>query len=153
MKSKKEFRIKQMEVLPLLRSKNRCLERFLKLSEDFVSQIEQFGFTGLDEFHQKRDKIIQALEMYDRKISQVVQMLRDDKKTEQLKKTIERNLARKDELIRQIVKVDQTIIVRVEAERTRVQEEILESRKSSEQLSKFKSSWIPQSGEGLDKKL
>src|SRR5687768_2860180 len=74
-----------MDVLALLHSKNRCLAKFLALSEDYLRRadaeatLEEGGDRPLGRvfneeltgFQEEREETIRALEMYDRKIAEL----------------------------------------------------------------------------------
>ena len=65
-----------MDVLSLLRSKNRCLEKFLEASTDFLTQARSTdSLPDLPAFEARRDAILKAIDLYDRKVNEAVAML------------------------------------------------------------------------------
>lgn len=142
-----------MDVLTLMQSKNRCLQRLLDISTTFLVASEKGDFSGLDDFELQRNAIIQALDLYDRKIAEVVAKLSAADRTPPLLSKIEETLAEKNRLIQSILTLDDRIIQAIEREKSRIQTELANSRKSQALMNKFKSSWVAESGEELDSTL
>lgn len=142
-----------MEVVKLLESKNRCLKRFLRVSADFLPCAELGDFSTLDGFELHRESSIKALELYDAKISETVHSLLPEQKTQALIFEIEARLREKEAIVSQIIELDQKIMRCIDAEKSRVGRELTQSRKSGEMVKKFKSAWVPEAGEELDRKL
>lgn len=140
-----------MDVLTLLRSKNRCLERFLGLSREFVADGAPVG--QLDLFESRRDATLKAIELYDRKIAETVPLITDQERTPELIQRVSAELARKEVLVHQIVDLDLKIIGRIEEEKNKLLQQAAVARKGRQALSRFKSTWVPESGEGLDETL
>jgi hypothetical protein len=143
-----------MDVLGLLRSKNRCLERYLQISEQTLSDhLSRGDFTKLPDLEGERDSILKAIALYDRKLNQAVGELDRNIDTQTLAPLIENELHRKDALVKKIVDVDLQILSRIETERSRLSRDIGATLRAKENLSKFRSEWIPESGDELDSKL
>lgn len=142
-----------MDVLTILRSKNRCLERFLELSLSFAREMDKDDLSGLAQFQERREDIIKALDLYDRKITEAVSLLPLIERTPELIQAVESALTRKDELVHKILEEDLKIISRIEDTKNNTLREMGSTRKTKEIVGKFKSTWVPESGEGLDKKL
>jgi hypothetical protein len=143
-----------MDVLSLLRSKNRCLEKFLEASTEFLADAERSdALPDLPSFELRRDAILKAIELYDRKINEAVSLLPPGQKPLPLVEAVKVALDSKEALIRRILLVDERILERVEAEKTKVLKEIVSTHKQANLVQKFKSTWMPDSGEEIDKKL
>lgn len=142
-----------MDVLTLLQSKNRCLKKFLDLSADFLKSAEAGDFRELSSFETRRESTIKALELYDRKISEIVELLGPTDRTPELASQVQRELNLKESLIHEILAVDLKIIGKIEEEKNRILREVASTRKSKEAMSKFKSTWTKASGDELDEKL
>lgn len=145
-----------MDVLSLLQSKNRCLQRFLALSLEFWEHwevAEGAEIPDLSSFQRQRDAVIRALELYDRKISEVIGEMPAARRTPALIESVSQALDQKETIIRKILDVDLKIIGKIEESKNQLLKEMASSSKSMDTLRKFKSSWIAPSGEGLDKKL
>lgn len=139
-----------MDVLGLLQSKNRCLNRFLKITERFLSAKD---LSALPAFEQERESILKALDLYDRKITGVVMGLTDLERTPELSKQVEDALETKHFLVNQILALDEKIIARIEDEKSRLVREMNQTQKTRDTVNKFKSAWIPDSGDGIDETL
>jgi GTP1/Obg family GTP-binding protein len=142
-----------MEVLALIQSKTRCLKKFLKISESFLGEAQSGDFSRLTEFHEKRDKMLRAFELYDRKISQIVTSLPQSERTPKLIESVKSALVDRDQLLIEVLKVDAKIIEQIEEAKKKILKELAASRKSKQIVQKFKSGWIGESGEELDQKL
>lgn len=132
-----------MDVLSLLRSKNKCLERFLELSKEFDGTFE-----NLERFETRREATLKAIALYDRKIAEAATMLTPP--FDHLKAAVEAEMARKEKLVHEILDVDLRIIGQIEELKNRLLQEVAVARKGREMLAKFRSTWVAESGEGLD---
>lgn len=142
-----------MEVLKLLRSKNRCLERFLTLSEEFLTLAVKGDFSELQAFQGRRESTLKAMDLFDRKISEVVTALPYAQRTPSLIEAVKKALNEKEILVHQILEVDLKIISKIEDEKNNLLKELSSSRKSRAVLGKFKSTWVSGAGEELDETL
>ncbi|MGE0616126.1 MAG: hypothetical protein AB7P04_10840 [Bacteriovoracia bacterium] len=141
------------EVTTILRTKNRCLMRFLDWSIDFLKQADAGDLSGLEAFHEKREAILKALDLYDRKIGEIAVGLTPEDKDPIVIENVKMLLAQKEILVLQILETDAKIIERIEAEQAKIRTEITANQKAKESIAKFKSSWIQEGGEELDEKL
>jgi hypothetical protein len=142
------------DVLGLLRSKNRCLARFLEASQAFLLANETLGsLPSLDDFEIKREAILKAILLYERKINEVAATLPAGVKTAMFIAQVEEALAAKDKILAEISVTDNRVLNLVEQEKMRVAKELTSSQKSRELMQKFKSSWVNESGEEIDKSL
>jgi hypothetical protein len=144
-----------MEIVRLLESKNRCLKRFLELTEAFLVSARAGDLTDLESFQTRREAILKTLSLYDQRITELVSSLEHVDRSSELVESVERALLEKDRLVHLIVATDDRIIELIEQERQRIALELTQSQKSHSTLKKFKSSWAPGSGSGsgLDEKL
>lgn len=143
-----------MDVLSLLRSKNRCLEKFLQASSEFLTLARSSGtLPELPSFEARRDAILKAIDLYDRKVNEAVAGLPRGPRPKELVAAVEISLKEKDTLVHRILAVDEQILQLVEEEKTKVLKEMASNQKRAALTQKFKSSWIPEAGEEIDKKL
>ncbi len=142
-----------MGVLSLIRSKNRCVQRFLDLTEEFCFLAEGDRLERLEEFTAQRDAAIRAMELFDRKINEAVAGLTAQEKTPELVSAILGLIEQRDRMIERIQELDRQLIGRIEAHQASLMKELADARKSKQTLNKFKSTWVPESGEGLDHKI
>jgi hypothetical protein len=96
--------------------------------------------------------VIKALGMYDRKLTEAACAVPAAERTPELARTIGLKLDEEAFLVQSILKADNAIILLIEGEKTRLQREAAATQKSKELAGKFKSGWVPESGEGLDQK-
>ena len=148
-----------MDVLALLRSKNRCLEQFLKASEEFRARSAAqsdalLDSSALEGFQNRRDDMLRAIDLYDRKIQDTVRTLPEYmKQVPALVEAVRSALERKEELVKKILHADLEIISRIEETKNQLLRDLQDTKKSKETLGKFKSTWMPKAGEELDRKL
>jgi hypothetical protein len=140
-------------ILTLLRSKNRCLERFIAISNEFLAQAGRGEFGDLEGFELRRESTLKAIELYDRKISEAVLQLAEGRRTQSLVEAVKDALDRKDALVHEILDIDMRIISLIEQEKNRLLQELSSARRGKDLLGKFKSGWVAESGEELDAKL
>lgn len=142
-----------MDVNGLLRSKNRCLKRYLELTLSFANSCEQSELAGLPEFESRRDATLKALNLYDRKISETISLLPTIARDTGFQNKIKEALNETESLINLILSADERILAKINSEKDRLAIELNSAQKSKISLSRFKSAWITESGEGLDTKI
>lgn len=143
-----------MDVLSLLRSKNRCLSRFLEASKNFLTEAQAHGtLPSLPDFELQRESILKAISLFDRKITEAIPHISAEDRTPDLSKAVERSLQAKDQILAEIMIIDEQVLKLVEAEKNRVAREIASAQKSRNMVQKFKSSWVAEAGEEIDKSL
>jgi hypothetical protein len=143
-----------MDVLSLLRSKNRCLSRFLEASKNFLTEAQTQGvLPSLPDFELQRESILKAISLYDRKVTEAIPHISATDRTPELSKAVEQSLQEKDAILAEIVIADQQVLKLVEAEKNRVGRELAATNKSRNLAQKFKSSWVAEAGEEIDKTL
>lgn len=150
------------EILSLLRSKNRCLERLQTSTHAFIaSPIEQIAEKAdqakknpLESYERERASALKALELYDRKVNQAISALPSDKLSAEFQIHAKAELAKNESLILAALQDDDTVFAKIEEARTRLAQLMNENRKSREILSKFKSAkGVNPAGEEVDQEL
>jgi hypothetical protein len=141
-----------MDVIGLLQSKKRCLRRLLEVSERFLTDAERGDLSELEAFEARRGNVIRTLELIDRHITQTVRAIPLEARTADLSRAVELRLGEERELLHAIMRLDGRILTCIESEKQRLQQQILATRRSHEIAGRFKSTWMPESGEGLDQK-
>ncbi len=139
-----------VSLLKVINGKNRALKRFLDVSTAFLGASERGDLSGLQKLQCRRDAIIRALELFDRRISAGVATLVPTERTESFARDVREALTRKDALIHDILAVDLKIISLIDSEKNEILRQIAMSRKQRDTFSKFKSAWMPEPGDGLD---
>ncbi len=142
-----------MDVTSALQSQNRCLQKLLADSSDFLNLSEQNLFNSLQGFQTKRDVLIKTIHIYDQKITHMISELSTEEK-DKLRTPYTRDLiSSKERLIQNILKTDEKIMSKLELEKARIKQALTESSRNHEIFRKFKSNWIAESGERLDGSL
>ena len=118
-----------MEVIRLLKSKNRCLEKFLEISDQFLSKVEGGDFSALEAFYKKRDRILKGFELFDRKLTECLDLLPKNEYFPELAQQVEQALTIKAALIGKIAATDQKIVDAIESEKERLSKELTISQK------------------------
>src|SRR4051812_13371944 len=113
-----------MDVVDLLQSKQRCLHRFLRMSQVFLASAEQGDLSDLETFEQEREVIIRALGMYDRKLTDWVRSLPLAERTPALSRSVQENLDVEAAIVRTILSTDERILACIEREKQRLTREI-----------------------------
>lgn len=142
-----------MEVLKVLKSKNLCLNNLLTECTKFLNSAQNGDLSCLDDFQKKRASTIKALDLYDRKINELIEKLPAADRTPELQQAIKQTQSLKDQLTHSIITLDEEIISLIKEERNRLLKELTSVDRSSQMVKKFKSKWIPESGEKLDGKI
>ncbi|MGK5087835.1 hypothetical protein WDW86_09770 [Bdellovibrionota bacterium FG-2] len=142
-----------MSLIRLIKTKNRCFDRFVEESQRFIAQGELGDFSGLDRLQQRRDLILRAISMCDRKINEEVVLLNPSERTEELIGSIRELLQLQDHKFTEVTQLDVRISRLLENEQNRLTTEVSQSRQSVSLMKKFKSTWIAQAGGELDEKL
>jgi triphosphoribosyl-dephospho-CoA synthetase len=122
-------------------------------SQEYIAELESGEFSGLQKFLEKRERIIKALDLYDKKISEVIEKMSPTARDESLLEAIRACMVIKNDTVARIVKLDAKIMDKIENEMKSLVEELTGTRKNKDNLSKFKSTWVAKSGEELDKTL
>jgi hypothetical protein len=139
-----------MDVVKVLQSKNRCLKRLLELSDRFLTD---GNLDQLAPFIAERDAIIKVLDLYDRKVTEAIRAIPLAERTPELVADVQMVLAEKDRLIQTIIAKDNELTLRIEERKRKLQEEMAATRKNHDMVGKFKSTWVAEAGEELDKTL
>jgi len=144
-----------MDVLGLLRSKNRCLRNFLQASTAFLDEAERSGqLPDIVALETRRDAILKAIDLYDRKINEAVCLLGTGANhAPELVEAVKAALEEKTALIHRILQLDDRLLELIDAEKNKVLKDLSFAHKQAEVSKKFKSTWVPEPGEGIDEKL
>ncbi|MBU6376186.1 MAG: hypothetical protein KGQ59_09340 [Bdellovibrionales bacterium] len=143
----------QQDVHALLQGKTRCLAQIVDLSRNFLSSVEAtpaVNFDLITNFDQKRSDLFQVLELIDTKIISLINGVPPFFNTHPGVKTI---LVEHQQLALMIEAIDVKISQFLETSRLNLAREMNDQARLKDRLSKFKSQWIPDQGEGLDQTL
>ena len=147
----------QQDVHALLKGKSRCLAQILEISRLFLESAEASPESVIDltaDFDRKRSDAFQALELIDRKIDELSQTLSASSGTHSsFRAEAQAILLEHRGLGRTLQEIDSKIFRLIEVARQSLAREVSDQTRLKDKLSKFKSQWMPDQGEGLDQTL
>jgi Fe2+ transport system protein B len=139
-----------MSLTALLRSKNKYLSKFLKMSEEFLANANEGNLDELDKLQENREEILKNITRFDRKIEEIAAKLNEAERTETLINTVKLSMLERESLVHKILETDLKLMEHIEAKKNKLIQDLHQNKKSREIVGKFKSSWIAESGEELD---
>lgn len=145
-----------MDVLTLLRSKNRYLRRFEQASVRFLdetaNELSSSEFlASVTRLETTRNRIIKALDLFNRELTQSIEKLPSSARNASFIEDARRETDESDRLVNILLELDSRISSRIHGCQERIALELAASEKSKRIISQFKSG--RPSGEGLDQKL
>lgn len=143
----------QGEILSVLRSKNQCLEQLVNHSTHFLKSAAEGNFAELEAFMKQRFDALRGFELFRKKSVEMLEQIPVDQRTANAMKDVQDALDKKNHLINKIIELDETLMGLISKEKGRIAQELSQTQKSSQSIHKFKSNWISEPGESLDKKL
>lgn len=142
------------DVQALLKGKTRCLAQIIELSRNFLASAEPTSPTSIidlsTDFDRARSDAFQVLELIDQKIEKLLTSVKD---LSPLKTQFQVDLAEQRQLGFVLRELDSKVFQILESARQGLAREVSEQTRLKDKLSKFKSQWIPDQGEGLDQTL
>lgn len=150
---------KSLEIVSLLQTKNRCLDRLMESTRSFLHApleslvIDRGGLdTPLSLYENERGAIIQTLELHDRRINLLIGEMSPLDKTPALMEAVRAELMQNEKLIISVFNADDIVFARIREAQSQITKLITENRKSKDILSKFKSGQLA-TGDGMDTTL
>ena len=143
----------QKDVHALLRGKSRCLAQLVDISRSFLESAEsaQGSLPGfIADFDRRREDAFRAVELIDRRINELSPHLSH---SPEWKSSIREIILQHQGLARSLQELDGRIILLIDSVRQQLAHEIHDHGRLRDKLSKFKSQWMPDQGEGLDQTL
>lgn len=155
--------MKREEILALLQSKNRCLERLMEATRTFLAApLENLilneaprtkaDSTPLTIYEEERSAVIRTLGLHDRQINTLISNLSSDEKSTAFMEAVRADLLQNERLIHTVLNADDMVFTRIREAQGQITKLIQENKKSGELLSKFRSG-AATTGEGMDKTL
>lgn len=142
-----------MDLLALLRSQNRCLQKFVQSSEQNLELLRLGQELPYDQFQKYRDTLLKTLQFFSKKISEKVLQLKGQALSPDVQSQVKLLLNQRDENLTRVRTLDQEIFTLMESKLNVIRTEISAVHRSKQLLSRFKSIRQHQNGEGLDNKL
>ena len=150
---------KSQEIVSLLKTKNRCLDRLMESTRSFLHApleslvVDRGGSdTPLAIYESERATIIQTLEFHDRRINTLIGEMAAADKTPSFMEEVKEELLQNEKLIIAVFNADDIVFARIREAQAQITKLITENRKSKDILSKFKSGQSA-TGDGMDKTL
>lgn len=147
------------EILSLIRSKNRCLERLMEATRELLTVPTESLTEGpadrapLDIYDRERASVIRALELYDRKLNEIIARLPADARTPAFLEEAKAEIHRNEQLIVSVFNADDIVFRKIADAQARLTGQLATNRRSRDTLAKFKSTWMQDGGDGVDTTL
>ncbi len=138
-----------MEILNLLKTKNRCFQKLLDLSEEFLAKLNSGDLAILGIYEEDWVRTFKILGFCDKQLEKYIKTypkIDNSNLIDELTSVEALNQA----AVPLIIRNNQKIISRIEMELDTIKKDLLASDKNQQLFRKFKSSWISESGEKLD---
>ena len=141
-----------MRIIQLLEQKNHYLEKFLTLNELQLRLLEETDVDTLDEFYQKREKILALLKYIDEQLSLSQQELGAQTLiSEEQEAAIQKLLFIKDEYVFRILDQDVQILAKMDAIKTQILNELSEIQSAKKAVRGYHSKGATQRSTGRNK--
>lgn len=145
-----------MKLISSIERKNRCLERFLKITEEKCSelstQLETIDEKAIDLFVCHREALLKLVQYQDSRIIEGAKDISESERTPELLTSVQKLMSETDDLVAKIQKADELFFAKMKELGESLQVEIARARKTSGTLSRFKGT-NETSGTRLDKTL
>ena len=152
----------QEDILSLLRSKSRCLRRmldaggkFLTIPDSQLVQIESIenGEASLAVYDSEREGIMNALSLYDRKLTEMIQALDPNQRVGNWIESARSEMVINETLVMSVLDMDDQVMKKISQAQVQISQQLAENRQSREKVAKFKSTWISDNGDEVDTTL
>lgn len=147
------------DIQSLLRSKSRCLRRmldaggkFLALSNTLLTQTENKE-NPLAVYDAERESIMNALALYDRKLTEMIQALNPEQRAGIWIEKARSEMLLNETLVLAVLDMDDLVMKKITQAQAQISQQLADNRKSRETVAKFKSTWVSDGGEEVDKTL
>lgn len=127
------------EVLNLLEEKNTCLKRFIDINERQMSFIVVGDFDDLDNFYAARENILDIIQRVDEMIEIASLNFQESENTEEVKKSIRKNISEKSDLVSRILGQDLEIISRIDQAKSEIIRELSDVQANRKAIGAYKS--------------
>jgi len=150
---------RSQEIIDLLRSKSRCLDRLMAETRAFLAVpiekliVDTEGKSGpLSAYEEARATIIRMLELHDGKIAELVDAFPKEDRTPEFIANVRDEMLKNERLIVSVFNADDVVFRKIAEAQSQILKLIQENRKSRDLLGKFKSTQAA-TGEGMDTTL
>jgi hypothetical protein len=139
-----------MDLLKLVKNKNICLMSLLECSEQFYVHAQKDSLTMYATYEKKRGRLFKVLSAYDRLIDQCATELHLTQLDEHLSIQLRQLMDLQAKVTASLLSLNEKIMNTLEAQKNKLSHELGKSDQQRNLLSKFRSTWIPESGAELD---
>ena len=139
-----------MESIRLIQFMNDCVRRLILISEEFLRESSQRNFSGVSVFEELRAQEIALFQDIDEKIKTLCLEFSSASLDVQTSQSLRGLILENKSLLETLTLLDQKIQINLELEKASIQAELHRYEKETHRLTKFKSTWVPESGERLD---
>ena len=139
-----------MEVLKLLQSQNRTFKKLVDCSRAFLASDWKGDLKALHEYESQRALIVRTLSLFEGRINSVVQSIPSSERTQVLISAVQNCMNEKNALYQEFINLDLKVEGLIRNEQERISKLVHHTEKNQDLLNRFKSTWVPESGESLD---
>ncbi len=141
------------QLISVIENKNKLLQAFKQYSLEFLTDVCRGDLSELTQFEARRAQCLDAIFSGEKLISQIIKNLSEQEKTSNLINQIEVKTRKTDQILAEIIDLDSQIIGKLHQEKDQLKDLLIDFNRSEKLVRKFKSSWMPLSGEKLDGSL
>ena len=141
------------QMITIVRTKITLLQAFHQYSVDFLQEITNGDLSGLDQFEARRNQCLEVILSGDKKIAEIAKGIAEKEKTTALLHVLGELSRRSDHIFSEIIQIDAKIIEKLSQEKDQLKGRLTDFNRNEKLVRKFKSSWIPNSGDKLDGSL
>ena len=142
-----------MKLIETLSIMNECLEKMIQLSQTFLNQAQKNNFKGVDQFDESREVNFKFLVQCNQSLDALTQALIPVQLPQETQNRLRDLALDYHSLARTLSLIDEKIEIHIESHQTLIRKELIALEKQSLQVKKFKSTWLPESGERLDDQI
>ena len=142
-----------MKLIETLSIMNECLEKMIQISQTFLNQVQKNNFKGVDQFDESREVNFKFLDQCNQSLNALTQALNPVQLPQQNQNRLRDLALDYQSLARTLSLIDEKIEIHIESHQTLIRKELIALEKQSLQVKKFKSTWLPESGERLDDQI
>ncbi|NBU19875.1 hypothetical protein EBS43_00460, partial [bacterium] len=132
---------------------NECLEKMIQLSQTFLNQAQKNNFKGVDQFDESREVNFKFLVQCNQSLDALTQALIPVQLPQETQNRLRDLALDYHSLARTLSLIDEKIEIHIESHQSLIRKELTVLEKQSLHVKKFKSTWLPESGERLDDQI
>lgn len=142
-----------MKLIETLSIMNECLEKMIQLSQTFLNQAQKNNFKAVDQFDESREVNFKFLVQCNQSLDALTQALNPVQLPQETQNRLRDLALDYHSLARTLSLIDEKIEIHIESHQSLIRKELTVLEKQSLHVKKFKSTWLPESGERLDDQI